>query len=457
MRITPVLTTILLCSVLGANCEETRTFRFRNSSIEAELIDATAELVTLKTKNPKRGQKEREFKQSVSQFSEADQAYFREWRRLNKGEHEWPALFGRASDRSTEEVLGLENPKVIWRASVGEGDAAVVAADGKAFTAGIKDGKFLTTALNTTSGAQIWEKGYPVREGVGRASSTPTIDLRDSRVITLGPGGRIDCLNAKDGSNVWATPLPAVYAESESPAGGQHPSPIIDDANLLVEVGGPAHSLVAFSKGNGQEIWGIGRHQSRGAVPILTEMGESEVVISRNVYGLVGRDPASGDMKWDAVWESSGKCSAVAVGEGLVFVTSKDKCAVFRITGRRSELLWENTVLCSDAVTPVFYKGYLYGFNANGMACVDVTNGKGAWSSAKIGAGKLIRAADRLLVQTATTGELVVVAASAKGFQEQARIKVFDGASNTIPVFASGLIYCRSAAGEVTCLDARAE
>ena len=42
-------------------------------------------------------------------------------------------------------------------------------------------------------------------------------------------------------------------------------------------------------------------------------------------------------------------------------------------------------------------------------------------------------------------------------FNELSRTKVFDGESRTTAVFLNGLIYCRSAAGDVTCLDVREE
>ena len=457
MRIPLFLPIFIAIGLQGAHCEEFRIFKLKTGPIEAELIDATPDEVTLRIKEDKKDRRGSEIRQYVSAFSEPDREFIREWRRTQKGEYDWPARSGPNSDRATEESVVVDAPKVLWRGKVGAGDAAVIVADGRAVSAGVLEGKFQVTALATEGGAQLWQKGYNLKGKVSRAGATPAFDLNNNRVVALGPSGRIDCLELKDGANVWATPLSLVYSKSEPPVGGQFPSPILNGANVILEIGGPAHSLVALSKYNGREEWGIGRHRSLGAVPTIAELQGERVIVSRNAYGFVGRDPETGDMRWDAVWETGGTTSAVKVGEDLVFVTSREKCAVYRINGNLTEQLWENSVLCSASVTPVFYKGHLYGFDAGGFVCVDVKKGKVVWKSAEISAGNLIRAADRLLVQTEKTGEMVIVEASPRAYNEVSRIKVFEGESNTIPVFASGLIFCRSASGDVTCLDARAE
>jgi hypothetical protein len=69
--------------------------------------------------------------------------------------------------------------------------------------------------------------------------------------------------------------------------------------------------------------------------------------------------------------------------------------------------------------------------------------------------GTLMAADGLLIIQTGSSGEVVIARAEPHGYQELRRARVFeqDGTTYTVPVLANGYLYCRSYSGEVTCLD----
>ena len=64
-------------------------------------------------------------------------------------------------------------------------------------------------------------------------------------------------------------------------------------------------------------------------------------------------------------------------------------------------------------------------------------------------------AADRKLTVLSEQGESIIARASPKGFVALARAQGVSGMCWTVPVLAQGRIYCRSADGELVCVDVR--
>jgi len=107
----------------------------------------------------------------------------------------------------------------------------------------------------------------------------------------------------------------------------------------------------------------------------------------------------------------------------------------------------------------VLVDGHLYGVDGDtsvkaSLKCLEFATGAPKWEHPNIGSGALITAAGRLIVLTAT-GELMVAPASPASFQPTARAQVLRGKCWTSPVLANGRIYCRTAPGDVVCLDVR--
>jgi len=79
------------------------------------------------------------------------------------------------------------------------------------------------------------------------------------------------------------------------------------------------------------------------------------------------------------------------------------------------------------------------------LSCIEATTGKRVWQKAHFGKGNLII--------TTMRGELVMVRATSKAFEELARAKVFQG-SRAALTLANGRLYLRDAR-EILCLNLR--
>ena len=89
-------------------------------------------------------------------------------------------------------------------------------------------------------------------------------DPQTKFLYTLGADGELRCRDAAAaGKEVWALNLYDAYGAKQRPKIGRSPirdygytsSPLVHGDWLLVEVGSPRGSVVAFAKRTGKEVW----------------------------------------------------------------------------------------------------------------------------------------------------------------------------------------------------------
>ena len=90
------------------------------------------------------------------------------------------------------------------------------------------------------------------------------------------------------------------------------------------------------------------------------------------------------------------------------------------------------------------------------LRCLDLANGNIVWSRKGFGLGSLMVADGKLIVLGAK-GNLAIAKASPAGYEEIASAKILSGKCWTVPVLANGRIYARNAAGDLVCLDVKAD
>jgi outer membrane protein assembly factor BamB len=115
------------------------------------------------------------------------------------------------------------------------------------------------------------------------------------------------------------------------------------------------------------------------------------------------------------------------------------------------------SVLRNEWQTSMLIDGYLYGFDNVGgagpishLTCINAKTGERAWQKSRFGKGNLIAADGKLFIST-MKGELVVVKASPKGYQENCRAVVTDG-TRQAPALSAGLLYLRDDR-EIVCIN----
>ena len=135
-------------------------------------------------------------------------------------------------------------------------------------------------------------------------------------------------------------------------------------------------------------------------------------------------------------------------------VPGQGGCARVSFDGNKPVKDWETLAVPSNTGQCVFHDGHVFGLTRSGkLTCIDWATGERVWEQPGFGdKGSLMLAAGRLIVLT-DKGDLVIVEAVPKGYQELRRAPKVVGETYTPPVLSHGRIYCRGYAGKLVCLD----
>lgn len=416
---------------------------------------------------------------------------------------EWPGWRGPGRDGLNHQTdwrsdWPKEGPARLWTAQVGIGFSSCAVAAGRLVTmghAGGDDGADTVWCLDALTGGEKWHYSYSCplwnREHEGGPASTPTID--GERVYTLSREGHLFCFQLSNGTILWQRNLRADYQvpprASEPPRDyGLTGSPLVLGDRLFVEVGGKDSSLVALDKLSGKLIWGEGNDGAGYGTPVAFHLAGRQLLATFNLTSLAINDQRNGARLGQFPWKTKIGLNAATplVFDGKVFISSygmgcalldlkkgvtsqesgvsREQKTAFPTRNSQTEIcndpnmsiIWQNKELNSEFAAPVFWQGYIYGFDYVKLACLDARDGKVMWKQDGFGRGSVQIAGGKLLIG-GENGELAVAQATAGGYREICRAKLLPGKVWTIPVLNHGLIYVRNGAGELSCLDVRVQ
>lgn len=376
------------------------------------------------------------------------------------GNEGWPQWRGPNRDGvSTERDWSAEGKdEPLWSASLGLGYAAVSIADGRLFTTGYDkdEGLDVIFCLDPETGEELWTHTYEAKIWNelhdGGTLSTPSID--GDLVYVINREGRFTCLRAEDGEVVWRKDIVSDYG-IEPPRWGFSCSPLVLDDQIVLNIG-RVHSI---DKATGEVRW-VSENDDGDAygTPVDFELQGLRALAVLNGEALEVLDLEGGASIARVPWTNRFKTQPTTpvVTERGIFVSSREGqgCGIVDVSGDAPKVVWQNKALQSGMTSCVQVNGRLYGFEDSLFKCIDL-EGKEIWRVRGLGAGCVSAAGDRLLALSGK-GELIVGEGGGDEFEELSRRKVLDeGEFWTPPVLYKGLIYCRSATGELVCLDHR--
>ena len=377
----------------------------------------------------------------------------------------WPTRNGHSPESNV--LAGWpagETPKTIWRAQVGSGHSAVSVANGRAYTLGWDGRQDTVWCFDAATGRELWRQSYE-SETIGQWSgprATPTVN--SGVVYTLGQHGQLRAWDAATGALRWKNDLARSYQPDKDY--GFAWSPLIEGDLLLLGAGSRG---LALSTKDGSVVWGGDEKPGACASPVPFTLGGKRgmalVTMSRgrDSATLVGVEVRTGaelwrSEPWPEKWGAI--CSDLVVANDGIFMTSAETHllgARFRVSGAKLEPVWESPKMSSYTGNAVLVGQQLCLVTKAGLLkSVDWKTGREIWYHRGFGTyGALIAADGKLFVQSSTSGELVVVDASAERYTELRRMQPFTGKGETFtaPSLANGRLYCRSYAGEVVCLQ----
>jgi outer membrane protein assembly factor BamB len=392
---------------------------------------------------------------------------------------DWPQWRGPDRNGKSAETGLLQEwpeggPPLAWKASgIGGGYSSVSVAAGRIFTMGdLDDGQYVI-AMRQDGGEILWKTRVgPVHaDQYGGPRCTPTVD--GDHVYAVSTEGRVVCLKAASGEEVWGRSMPDDFGGYLMKAMGSYEwkfseSPLVDGDRVVVTPGHIEAMMVALNKKTGEEIWRarggrIGPRGSDGAAYASAVISEAAGV--RQYVQLVGRglmsvDAKTGRMLWgynpvasdianiatpvihgDYVFGSAG----YGTGAGLVKIKKDgEKLAADEI------YFLEADTLQNHHGGLILHEGTIFtgtGHNKGFPIAVDFDSGKIAWGPER-NAGKSSAAvtyADGRLYFRYQDGRMILVEATAEAYREHGTFMIPDVKKESWPhpVISGGKLFLR--------------
>ena len=375
---------------------------------------------------------------------------------------DWPQFLGSKRD-STSSETGLlttwpkDGPPLVWKRDVGEGFSGPVISGGKLILFHRVGNEEEVSCLDAANGKPHWKYAYactyedPYGKGNG-PRSTPVV--AGDKIYTLGAAGMLSCLNLADGKQLWQNDLARDYQMRKS-FFGVGATPLIEGDLLVLNLGAMKAGIVAFHKDTGKEVWKATDHDASYASPVAATIDDVRHLLFFTREGLVSLDPKNGTERFSKRWRarmvaSVNAATPLVIGD-QVFITASYNTGAALLTVKKdgvTEVWASDEIMSSQYNTPVHLDGQLYGIDGRAdvgeaqLRCVDVKTGKVRWSQERFGCAALILADGHLIALT-EPGDLVLVAANAEKYQEQARASVLTGPCRSHPALADGKLYAR--------------
>jgi outer membrane protein assembly factor BamB len=380
---------------------------------------------------------------------------------------DWPCWRGPDHNGISAEKGWLSNwpdkgPAILWKVNVGTGFSSVAVSKGRLYTMGNEDNQDTVYCFDARTGKKIWSHSYDADLGAryfeGGPAGTPT--LAGDRVYTLSRWGDLFCFDSVTGKIHWSGNV-----EREQhlpiPTWGFAGSPLVHENLLILNVG---KSGLALDKMSGKVVWKSEPRESGYSTPVPFQRGKEWYALFSSTTSYLAVHLHSGKVLWEYPWITRLGVNAAAPilhGDQVFLSSGYNKGAILLDIGREEKgpmKVWQNKNMRNQFNSSVLVDGFLYGIDGDTtrttLNCVDWKTGEVRWRQGRIGSGALM-AADGKLIVLSDRGELLVAPATPKAFTPSARAAVLDDKCWTTPVLANGRIYCRSASGDLVCVDVR--
>ncbi|MCI0362201.1 MAG: PQQ-like beta-propeller repeat protein [Planctomycetaceae bacterium] len=335
---------------------------------------------------------------------------------------DWPAFLGLTGDGKSPEkgiltdwrASGL---KLVWQRPLGEGYGAPTISRGRLFQFDRFGNRERLYCLNAETGEQLWQHEVPTdyQDMYGYNNGPrcfPVVD--EDRVYAFGAGGRLICCNAADGKPLWEVDTAKEFGVVQN-FFGVGSTPVVEGDLLIVMVGGsPRESqrvprgqlnlvdpngtgIVAFDKRSGEVKYKLADELASYASLKLATIGGRRWCFAFCRGGLVGFEPASGQLDFHYPWRDRGlesvNASMPVVRGDEVFIseTYGPGSSLLKVAPGKCEVVWKDDDRTRERAmqthwnTPIEVDGFLYGssgrheHNAE-LRCIEWKSGKVKWS-----------------------------------------------------------------------------
>jgi outer membrane protein assembly factor BamB len=378
----------------------------------------------------------------------------------------WPGFRGPHQDGVYDEWPILTNwpatgLRLLWKQACGSGYSSFAIKDSRVFTIEQRRENEVVVAYDLDSGRELWTNGWEAKFSEYHSDegprTTPTYD--DGKVYALGATGEFRCLDATNGSVIWATNI-ITQNNAQVPLYGVVSSPLIVGNEIVLQPGAyHGKSVVCYDKRDGRVLWGALDLAMGYATPMLVTLGgEQQVIICARPW-IVGLRLEDGAERWRFPWHIIDNERPLAqplqIGTNIfvvsaAYMTGSAAFEVDRVNDAfEAKELWKNKNLKAKFASAVFYQGYIYGLDEDILVCLDAKTGERKWKDGRYGYGQILLADGHLIVLCAN-GDLALVKATPDQWTELARFPALKGKTWNAPAIADGRLLIRNGA-EMAC------
>jgi outer membrane protein assembly factor BamB len=341
-----------------------------------------------------------------------------------------------------------------WRTTVGLGDATPALVGDKLYVFARQGSDEVTLCLNASDGKEVWQNKYSAQAVSGPAArhpgprSSPTV--ANGKVVTLGVGGILSCLDAATGKEVWRKDeFPNVV-----PRFFPGMSPIVVDGMCVAHLGGTGNgAIIAFDLATGEQKWKWAGDVPAYASPVVLTVAGTKQIVAQTEKSLVSLAAADGKRLWQLPAPAQGmvynSATPIVDGQTVIYTGQGKGTKAVKIEqqadGFAAKELWSNEELGTGFNTPVLKDGLLYGLSQRGnFFCLNAQTGQPAWTDTNkySNFGAILDAGSVLLALPEKAG-LIAFKPGDKQYEELARIKVSDTPTYAHPVVAGKRLFVK--------------
>lgn len=273
---------------------------------------------------------------------------------------DWPQWRGPHRNGICEEkgLLGAwpENgPTQEWTVSdIGRGYASPIVVNDTIYIPGDGDGDLLISAVSLrgklrwqTKNGAVWTRPFP------GARSACCYD--DGKLYHMNAHGRLACLDAADGAELWAVNVLERF-DGKNITWGISESVLVDGDLVFVTPAGAKALMAALNKKTGETVWAaepLAGEQASYASPVLLDVGDRRLLVNGTSRHAFAVDAASGEVCWHIRHLDPGRTittTPVLTSKGIAFTNaSRNFGGVFSVGpgGQIGERLWSNELKIS--------------------------------------------------------------------------------------------------------------
>jgi outer membrane protein assembly factor BamB len=376
---------------------------------------------------------------------------------------DWSQWGGPSRD-FTSPAKGLANawpqagPKQIWSRPLGEGYSAIVVNGNTLYTMYSTGEQEVVVALAADSGKTLWEHKYDaVAAGMnyeyGKGPHATPLIVGDL-IFAVGSTGKLHALDKKSGKVVWSHDLWKDLNGTKMDR-GYSCSPLAYKNTIILTLGGPNQTLIAFNQKDGTVAW---KNQTLDVSPsshVLIKVDGQEQLVAFLGKVVAGIDPNNGNLLWShphvtdwglnistPVWGSDNLLfisSAYSGGSRVLKLAQKD--------GKTSvEEVWFHRRLRVHHGTAIRIGDYIYASNGDFgpafFAAVNVKSGDVAYQDRSFSKTNLVYADGKMVILD-EDGNLALATVTPTEIKVISKASVLKNLAWTVPTLVGTKLFVR--------------